>query len=158
MKNILYILVLLFIVSCKNETMKSVSADMEVSTDAVESTVNSNALQDISTQKLNEYFELIQLKQLHPEFESDINAQLLSFTNGHKSFKNYEEGFMVSNIQHSGKSKTLSDSVEVFTLKYTVTTHSKIFKDSIKTYVTSGTDYLESVEVVTIKKVRFSEF
>nr|WP_321230789.1 hypothetical protein [uncultured Psychroserpens sp.] len=138
--------------------MKAESANMEVSADAVESNVNPNSLVSISTQKLNEYFELVKLKQQHPEFESDINEQLLSFTTDSLSVLNYGSDFTISNIQQTGNRKIISDSVEVFTLKYTVTTDSKIFQDSVLTRITSRADYLDPEEAVTIKKVRFSKF
>jgi len=132
--------------------------DMEVASDAIDYKVNSNSLENISTQKLNEYFELIQLKQQHPEFAEDINAQLLSFTNDNESIFNYENEFTISNIQQIGNRKAISDSVDVFTLKYTVTTGSRVFQDSVMAYVTSGTDYLQTVEAMSIKKVRFERF
>lgn len=138
--------------------MKAESADMEVSAVSVESIVNPNSLVSISTQKLNEYFELVKLKQQHPEFESDINEQLLSFTTDSLSVLKYGSDFTISNIQQTGNRKIISDSVEVFTLKYTVTTDSKVFQDSILTHVTSVTHYLQSVEAVNIKKVKFSKF
>jgi hypothetical protein len=138
--------------------MKAESADMEVSAVSVESIVNPNSLVSISTQKLNEYFELVKLKQQHPEFESDINEQLLSFTTDSLSVLKYGSDFTISNIQQTGNRKIISDSVEVFTLKYTVTTDSKVFQDSVLTRITSRADYLEAVEAVTIKKVRFSKF
>ena len=147
--------------SCKNETAKSEALDlkdMEVSANAVKLEVNPEALEQLSIQKLNEYFELIQLKQQHPEFKSDINAQLLSFTTDSLSLLNYEDGFTISNIEQSGKRKAISDSVDVFTLKYTVTIGSKVFQDSVLTRIINGTDYLQTVEVVSIKKVRFSKF
>lgn len=157
MKTILYILTLVFIVSCKND-MKAESAEMVETSDAIDLEISSNSVEQLPIQKFNEYVELIQLKQQHPEFANDINAQLLSFTKDSASIFNYENGFTISNIEPVVKSKTESDSVEIFTLKFTVTTNSKVFQDSILTHVTSESDYLQTVETVTIKKVRFSKF
>lgn len=138
--------------------VKAERADINVSESVTEIEVKPDALLDFSTQKLNEYVELIQLKQQHPEFESDINAQLLSFTKDNELIFNYDNGFTISNIEQIGKPERASDSVEIFTLKFTVETNSRTFKDSILTRVTSHSDYLQSVEAVTLKKVRFSRF
>jgi hypothetical protein len=138
--------------------MMTESADMEMTSDVVEYKINSNSLEAISIQKLNEYVELIKLKQKHPEFASDINTQLLSFTTDSLSLINYEDEFTISNIEHTGQRKAISDSVDVFTLKYKVTIGPKVFQDSVLASVTTRQDYLQTVEAVSIKKVKFYKF
>jgi hypothetical protein len=138
--------------------MKYETAEMKPVSEAIDDEINSNSLEAISTQKLTEYFELLKLKQQHPEFAEDINAQLLSFTNDSLTAKNYKNGFSISNIKQSGTRKAVSDTVKVFTLTYTVTTDSEVFQDSVLTSINSVTSYLQSVEAVSIKKVRFEKF
>jgi hypothetical protein len=138
--------------------MKAENTAIEVVSDSVKNKTNSSSLEAISIQKLNEYFELVQLKQQHPDFTKDINAQLLSFTNDSLTTKNYKKGFSISNITQSGTRKIVSDTVKIFTLTYTVTTDSEVFQDSVLTSINSVTSYLQSVEAVSIKKVRFEKF
>ncbi|TXE15534.1 hypothetical protein ES692_16255 [Psychroserpens burtonensis] len=56
------------------------------------------------------------------------------------------------------KAKIITDSIKIFTAKFTVKTNTKIFKDAILTIVMSRPDYLKLEETVPIKKVSFSRF
>ena len=138
--------------------MKAETADLESVSESAEIEVSPDALEAISIQKLNEYIELIKLKQEHPEFESDINAQLLSFTTDSLSVLYYPKGFDISDIKQLGDAKTESDSTEEFVLGYTVKTETMTFKDSVLVKITSSPNYLQSVEAVSIKKVKFLKF
>lgn len=138
--------------------MKAETADLESVSESAEIEVSPDALEAISIQKLNEYIELIKLKQEHPEFESDINAQLLSFTTDSLSILYYPKGFDISDIKQLGDAKTESDSTEEFVLGYTVKTETMTFKDSVLVKITSSPNYLQSVEAVSIKKVKFLKF
>ena len=158
MKNIIYILIIVVFISCKhNEAMKSVSADMEIeSTMEEEISSETFSYEKLSTQKLEEYLDLIKLKQQHPEFEADINKQLLSFTNDN-SILNYPEGFTISNIKQLGTTKFISDSLQTFTIGFDITTASGSFKDSLLTEIKSKEVYIGTTKKVS-QKLRFSKF
>ncbi|MCD2259743.1 hypothetical protein [Psychroserpens luteolus] len=131
--------------------------EMEATAD-IELEVAPESLLRISTQKLNEYVELIKLKQEHPEFESEINAQLLSFTSDSLTLSNYPRAFTISDIHQIGGTRIEGDSLELFTLGFTVHTNTVTFKDSVLTRVSSRSDYTQYAEAVIIKKVTFLKF
>ncbi|WP_298894611.1 hypothetical protein [uncultured Psychroserpens sp.] len=134
-------------------------ADKEIEATAdIELEVAPESLLRISTQKLNEYVELLKLKQEHPEFESEINAQLLSFTSDSLTLSNYPREFSISDIHQIGDTRTEGDSLELFTLGFTVHTDFDTFKDSVLTSVSSRSDYTQYAEAVMIKKVTFLKF
>lgn len=128
---------------------------MEATVTDFELEVAPESLLRISTQKLNEYVELLKLKQDHPDFESEINAQLSSFTKDHLPLSDYPEEFTISDIHQIGDTRLEADSLELFTLGFTVHTDSKTFKDSVLTRVSSKSDYTQYTEAVTVKKVTF---
>ncbi len=157
MKNIIYILLIVCFISCKHsKSMKSESADMEIeATEVFENEINLETidLEELGSQKLIEYFDLLKLKQLHPEFETDINEQLLSFTNNN-SILNYPEGFTISNIKQLGTTKIISDSLQTFTIGFDITTASGSFKDSLITEIKSKEVTIGNSKKVS-HKVRF---
>ena len=144
------------LIACNHsEVMKSESVDMEIESDIKEVTVSNEtiSLERLSSQKLIEYLDLIKLRQQHPEFESGINAQLLSFTKD-SSLLNYPKGFTISNIKQIGVSNIISDSLKTFTLGFTITTESNSFKDSVLTEVRSKEIYIGTKNIIS-KKLRF---
>ncbi|MDG5492297.1 hypothetical protein [Psychroserpens sp. SPM9] len=139
MKKILYILLLLFFMTCNNnEAMKTESTDIEMvldTEDDFDKIISSP--ETLSIQKLEEYVDLIKIKQEHPEFEADINLQLSNFTLDNASVLNYPEGFSIANIQVAKKPKALTNNIQTLKLTFTVTTPSETFKDSIGAVIKS---------------------
>lgn len=154
MKTLLYILLILCVVSCKhnNETMKSESVQMEVlSVDDIDFDILSS--EAISSKKLEEYFDLIKLKQEHPEFAAEIALQLKNFTKDSLGLE-YSKGFTISDIEQLGASKLVSDSIEQLVLGFRVSTNSETFKDSILIEISSKIIDLDG-ETRISKKIRF---
>lgn len=146
-------------ISCKHsESMKSESVDMEFeATEAMEDVIGNefNTLEKLGSQKIIEYFDLIKLKQKHPEFESDINTQLQSFTD--TSNLNYPDGFTISNIKQIGETNVISDSITNFKLGYDVISETKSFKDSLLVEIKSKVVYIKDKREVS-QKVRFISY
>ncbi|WP_298759033.1 hypothetical protein [uncultured Psychroserpens sp.] len=163
MKKILYILLIIGMIACKhdqemkNQTIDSAPMSVE---DEDDYNYDSKAatFEDISTQKFGEYIDLVKLKQDHPQFETDINSQLLSFTEDSLFNLNYPKGFTISDIEKIRNIEMKLDSIEFFTIRFTVNTNTLTFKDSILAKVTSKPDYFEVEEAVSIKKIRFKRF
>ncbi|MFD2916397.1 hypothetical protein [Psychroserpens luteus] len=140
MKKTLYILLLFSFMTCKNnEAMKMESTDMEVMSVKDENDFDRVMLSSeaISIKKLEEYMNLIQLKQEHPEFEDDIILQLRNFTLDSLAALNYPKGFTISDVKIKGKPRPLTNTQELLSLKFTVISPSKTFKDSIGVMIKS---------------------
>jgi len=162
MKKALYILLTISLIACKHnqETLSKSVEEVPTSINNDQGfnfAVKPMSQEQISSQKLEEYIDLIKLKRKHPEFEKDINDQLISFTNDSLSIGNYPKGFSISNIEQLGDSKVISNSVEQMVLGFTVTTNAMTFKDSILTEIRSKAIVIDGDSLMS-NNVRFLKF
>ncbi len=160
MKKMAFIILVLCCIACKNnDAWKSESMPLEVSTD-YESEFDDIAIptEGISTEKFMELIDLVKLKQLHPEFQSDINEQLLNYTKDSLPIFNYPKGFSISDIKKTDHVHSVNDSTEISILSFSVTSNNQTFKDSVKVSITTRQDYLQDLEAVSIKTIKFLPF
>ena len=154
MKRLLLIICGLLIVSCANETRSMKYEAAEVS-DYDEAFYETNySFETISEQKLKEYFDLLKLKQAHPDFKEDIVLQLKKFSSDSTIGLNYPKDFSIENISQVGPMQRLSDSVQHIKLSYDVVGTTKTFKDSILVIISQKNIRLDS-EVITSTQIRF---
>nr|WP_321233632.1 hypothetical protein [uncultured Psychroserpens sp.] len=160
MKKVAYILFIFCVVACKqNNAMQTESKSVEMLPTMTDDFHTNKVLSSeaLSIKKLEEYIDLIKLKQVHPEFEDDITLQLNNFTTSNKSAFDYPEGFNISNIEQLGMSKMVSDTIEQFVLGYTVTVNTQSFKDSMLTQISSKAINIDGDTLIS-KNVKFIEF
>lgn len=160
MKKLIYIIYILIFISCKNNEVNKVSEspalEMEDDTEIYEFVTSSEVTkyQTLSTQKLQDYFDLIKLKEKHPEFKEDILLQLRMLSND--TIPNYIGNFSIENIHQSGKVEIVSDSVQKIKLVYDVVSESYKGVDSIFAVITYKTIQLEGKQTIS-NKVMFSK-
>ena len=174
MRKIVYIFIGLFIVSCaKNEASKSTDAyavealeddiyeyeiaekDLKLNYNIGKST--NNEYQNLAITKLKEVSDLIHLKQEHPEFKEDIEAQLSALIQKDTNLKFSNSQISIENISQKGDIKKVSDSVQSVTLYFDIVSEKQTLKDSLNALITTKTVVLDGNSIKT-NKIRFSEF
>ena len=160
MKKIAYIsLMFCVMLSCMdNAPMKT----QEHNVDALPSVKDGSGIElellspeSIGSIKLEEYFDLIKLKQEHPEFEDDINLQLETFSEGSIPTINYPKGFTITNVKTS-KLGQHTETQKMLKLKFTVTAASQSFQDSLRAIIKSDTIELDGKTRIS-RTVSFSK-
>ncbi|GAA3612380.1 hypothetical protein Q4Q39_04370 [Flavivirga amylovorans] len=155
MKKLIYIICILIFISCKNEVNKvsEIPAFEEEDAEVYRSDDNfvMNRYQILSTQKLQEYFDLIKLKEKHPEFKDDILIQLRKLSND--SIPNYAGDFSIENIRQVGEVETISDSVQKIKLVYNVVSDAYKSNDSILATISSKTIFIDDTATISNKVV-----
>lgn len=106
-------------------------------------------LEHLTSQKLQNYFELLQLQKKHPQFKDEIEEQLKSFTKEGMIISNAFEGITVSNIKQIGKVVKVSDSVVKLKLVYDRVSENNTREDSIYAFITTKNIYLDDKQTVS---------
>lgn len=164
MKQLIYIFILIIIVSCKNKAMKSMDMnaveaeasqykEKSIEEDFEIPQNNSFTHQNISTEKLQELYDLLALKQKHPEFNDKIQSQLKNYTND--TFQTSGEVF-IKNLTLKSEVIVLSDSVEKIKLAYDIVSNEEIKEDSIWAEITTHTLLIDDKETKS-KKIKFKK-
>lgn len=160
MKKLIYIIYILIFISCKdnvaNKSFESPILEVEDDVEEFQYSINSgvNTYQNLSIQKLQDYFDLIKLQEKHPEFKDDILLQIRMISND--TIPNYIGNFSIENIHQSGKVEIVSDSVQKIKLVYDVVSESYKGVDSIFAVIIFKAIQLEGVETIS-NKVMFSK-
>lgn len=124
--------------------------------DDLGSSTLSNPLTQLTEQKLKEYFDLIQLKQEHPEFKADIILQLQKFSNDTTIGKNYSKGFKLEHIRIVEYLETDSDTTQKLKLFFDVIHENSKRTDSIIATIFQKTIMVDN-EDITSNKITFSK-
>lgn len=156
MKKLAYIsLVLLIMLSCKEQAMKNDKAYEVVEETFIEDDVSGiseiNSYETLSIQKLTEYFDLLKLKAEHPEFEESIISQLENYTSESLIKGVLSRGFTIENIDQMGGVKKISDSVSKIQFQFDIVSENTTLKDSVFAIVTSKDVVLEGEVLKSIK-------
>lgn len=163
MKKLIYIFIVLILVSCNNHAEKNIDinvlemneGDYEVEiSESGESIENSFIYENLSSQKLQEMYDLISLKLENPEFEETIKLQLKTYTNDSISIPN-SSGVLIKNIKLKGEVIKVSDSVQKMKLYYDVVSNNSIQKDSIWATITINETMFEGKKIKS-KKIKFN--
>ncbi|MCP5064755.1 MAG: hypothetical protein GY936_20150 [Ignavibacteriae bacterium] len=164
MKKLAYIFIVFIIFSCKNESNKNVkeaTADIESDFEIIETedfNIESNTFvyEELSTQKLQEMYDLISLKHKHPEFAETIKSQLKDYTN-ENVITSISSEVLIKNIQLEDEIIQVSDSVQKMKLSYDVISNNSTQKDSIWAIISTKIIFVDGEKVKT-KKIKFNSF
>ena len=129
----LYILTLLFLLSCSRARQK----ENMVSTDAVESEImiptevdikeafkkvdlekNTTQLNPLIKQKLQEYHDLLALEKTNPEFKNEIKEQLKKLSDSQLEIDSTINEVNIENISFLSPPEKISDSIQKVTFSY----------------------------------------
>jgi len=176
MKKLIYIFIGLIIASCakheasKNMDINAVEAieeaeifheykvpiddDMKFKFN-IDNSTNSE-YQDLAITKLKEVSDLINLKQQHPEFKEDIEAQLNTLIQKNTTLQFLDSNSSIENISQKGNMEKVSDSIQKMTLHFNIVSGNKTIKDSLNAYITNKSVIIDGNSIKT-NKVRFSK-
>lgn len=136
MKKPLYTFLFVLVLSCANET-KNKSAEI-FTEEAIEMPINEetpvpekSSFENLASQKLVDYFDLLRLQQEYPEFTEDIQLQLKKYTLDSTFHKNYQHIKSIENIRQIGDIVQVSDSVRQIKLHFDLLIDKTTITDSI---------------------------
>jgi hypothetical protein len=144
MRNIILILIALFIISCSNDSSiiskeKSVVFNKEYS--------NETLLEE----KFKEFYDLNILLKKYPDFKDDIEQRIKNFTSNPESIFELNDSTKIKNIQQKGALIKVSDSVQMTQVVYDLVTENSIKKDSVLAFITSSKVIIDSEEIISTK-------
>jgi len=164
MKRFLYIYAAFFMISCANER-KNESPIEDVSIEKTETVLESTAFEDVketftfqhlTEQKLQDYFDLLVLKQQHPEFIADIRAQLQELSKDSVINADFPQKVAIKNVQQIGETLQVSDSIQKIRLRFDIIANNSIKKDSITAIIKTKKVSLDNEEFISTK-VKFTK-
>ncbi len=162
MKKLLYISFALFIISCANnkkepamDTVESVEMEQKKTTilesTAMEDMSATFQYQQITTQKLQDYFDLLALQQQHPEFKKEITTQLQELSKDILIIKDSTQQVIIENVQQLSEIQRVSDSVQKIKIRFDIRTNNNVKNDSITAIITTKKIRLDDKEVISTK-------
>ena len=169
MKNIAFIFIVLFIVSCKNEAVKSANEtesvtegakmDMELEEFYIpeQPKIDTNTFdyKELTTEKLQELYDVLTLIQKHPEFRESLTSQLKTFTKDSLAVTTSSE-IVIDNIRIIGNVLKPNDSTQKMKLLYNLTTENEKIQDSIWAKILFKTVDLDGKKMQS-KKITFNK-
>jgi len=142
MKKVIYVMICMLWLTCANET-KNKSESVEYRMEAISAEEDDISMdlkpinyEQLAEHKLMEYFDLLRLKQEHPEFEKDIISQLQGFSNDSESIDSYEKIDSIINIRQLGKLIKESDSIQKMRLYFDIVSGITTTSDSVMAIIT----------------------
>jgi len=162
MKKLLYISIAFFIISCANNRKEAaIDAVESVEMEQNETTVlESTAMEDMSaefqyqqitTQKLQDYFDLSVLQQQHPEFKEEITTQLQELSKDILIIEYSTQQAIIENVQQLNEIQRVSDSVQKIKIRFDIRTNDSVKSDSITAIIITKKIRLDDEEVTSTK-------
>ena len=173
MKNILFIFIVLIMVSCKNESVKnSNEMELEYATEDAEMdiTVKETFMleqtqpdfktetfdhKELTTEKLQELYDVLMLIQKHPEFKESLTSQLNTYTKDSLTAI-INKDIVVDNLRLKGNILKPNDSTQKMKLLYNKTSQNNRTLDSIWAKITFKTVTIDGKEMQS-KKIKFEK-
>ncbi len=153
MRKYTYMVLFLIGVSCANQNKES-QADYDIelkNSELIEDQFQKRqlTLEQITSQKLKEYFELVQLRNKHPQFKEEIEEQLKSFTRPGILESDKFDVVDISNIRQIGAIVKVSDSVVKLKLIYDKVLNNSTMTDSIRAVILTKNIHLDEKRIVS---------
>ncbi|MFK7812559.1 MAG: hypothetical protein AB8B59_08700 [Maribacter sp.] len=150
MRDLIWIVLIGFFFSCtnKNRMMESEFEDFEVSESKnYELILKELSLEDLTSQKLIDYYDLLQLKDSgSSEFQEDVIHQLRAFSGESLLETDSLSTISIRNIHQIGDVEQVSDSVQKIKLRYEVYGEYADKSDSIYAIITSKNVLIDKVK------------
>ena len=150
----------MLLVSCASDTNKAKSENVFTTEDVGEMEVAPILDDEISDQliseKLQDFYDLMALQNEHPEFMEEVSKQLKVYTND--SISNYKANdfTIIKNIKQLGRIVIVNDSVKKIKLSYEKSENNIKRIDTIYAIITNKSVTVDN-EVLISNKVRFSK-
>jgi len=162
MKRMLYLISIFILASCANNRETNVEKIVESADDydmEVSALQKPEAFdyQNVYSEKLQSYFDLLNLYSSHPNFREDIELQLKKLSTDPINPLDTIPKVIIGNVQISGKPEVVSDAVTKTVLRFNKNTNGIVVSDSITAIVMKKLVLLGDTEEV-LTTVRFSKF
>lgn len=144
--------------SCANSNKEASISDVEFSENEVVGN-NNKDLEEAATftntqlaeVKLQDYFELLVLRQKHPEFKEEIRSQIQSLSEPNLTIPDSLDIISVENLRQAGTVLQLGDSLQKIKFYFNVITENGIREDSITAVLRAQKVTVEQQEVMSTK-------
>ncbi len=156
MKQVPYIILVLILLACSSkEKTYHKEADTLYNTE-LEASEMKLTEKDVFSEKWNSYFELLQLKATHPQFEKDLTIQLKNRSQHSIIQIENIKNLSIENIEVTDDIVSISDTIEKIKLRFEIVDQEKRVMDSIYAYKTSAAVQVDYLTVPTFK-IKFSK-
>jgi len=143
MKRLLYILPFFLIVACNNAPEKDMLSEIEaIEEELANATVSESEPFEYATiteQKLQDYFDLLIIKNKHPEFSEAINTQLKSFARDSLLFDTDQDSVDVKSLSQVGAAEIVNDSVKRLKIAFNVGAAQRFQSKTVTAIITTNT-------------------
>ncbi len=156
MKKVAYICFALVFLGCANvsEEKSFATSDMAENEATESAPINIEEAfpyATITQQKLQDYFDLVVLKNKHPEFAKTISEQLLQITRDSIVLPKGQDSVDVKNLKPIGDLFTRNDTLKYQKFEYTLASGNSLKTDTLTAYIISKTITIEGKPVVSTK-------
>ena len=122
MKNIAYICLLLFIIACSHNNKSSSEVDANLEEPTVLSEIDDKKVasfkhENFTKQKLQDYFDLLILKENYGGFDNKISSQIENLTEDSIQLPKKLDQVLIQNLELIGNPVKLSDSIQKIRLR-----------------------------------------
>lgn len=156
MKKLVYIIYVFLLISCNNSSevnsLDSMIIKEKLNLEDFGYTKSSFNVSNLAQQKLQEYYDLVLLKEQHPEFGNDIELQLKNLANTSLEIPKSTEAININSVKVISNQK-LSDSTLRMLLKYQLTTNNGTSTDTIIAIIKTKTIIVDGEGVTSTKLV-----
>ena len=157
MKKLAYISFTLLFLGCANVSEEKSfatndSAESEITKD--EATINVEEAFPYATitgQKLQEYFDLVALKNQHPAFAETISEQLEQLTNDTILLPKGQDSVAVKNLSPVGSIRTINDTLQQQEFTYSIVSKTMFKTDTLTAFIVTKPVMVDGVEAVSTK-------
>jgi len=159
MKKFIYIFVAsLLMISCANSNKEASVSDIDFAENEVVGNSNKD-LEEAATftntqlaeAKLQDYFELLTLRQKHPEFKEEIRSQIKSLSESNLTISDSIDIISVENLRQVGAVLQFGDSLHKIKFYFNVITENGVREDSITAVLRAQKVTIEQQEVMSTK-------
>lgn len=156
MKLLVYIYIVLFLTACSNnkvsnaETLEEAPVEFNLKEEVFEYEI-------MAKQKLQDYFDLLELKESYPEFSEEISSQLQTVVNDtiHSSLKPRKA--LIGNLQQVGELKIISDTEKRIVIGFDLTSNDIVKRDTLVAIIKTNIVLIDNKKRVATK-VSFIEY
>jgi len=158
MKKLLYIGISLLLMACAEAPERDTLKELEAveTTFEEETTAEAFKYATVTEQKLQEYFDLLIVKNKHPEFSETVNTQLRSFVQDSLLFETYEDSVDVKNLHQIGDGQIVNDSIEKLKIGFTIGSLHRYKTDTVTAYIITNRVMVDGQETRNIT-ITFSQ-
>lgn len=158
MRKTIFLFFIIIFSSCSNKRSISNKENnsFEISSNNASQDTYIKSYEDLSIQKLKNYFDLLNLEKQHPEFKNDITDQINKLSSEITLKNKYTTPVIVSNIHKVGKEIKINDSLKKIKLAFKISHESNQVSDSIYVKIHTSLINIDGREITT-NKIKFSK-